>query len=96
MKVLELSHRAASQDSIAARKCFACGGPATSGIGEHIIPKWLQNECRLILESHRASVRLSSPDSTAPRWKIGWTELSSLDKNPVLQSTQHGTVKFRA
>jgi hypothetical protein len=50
MKVLELSHRAVSQDGIAARKCFACGGPATSGIGEHIIPKWLQNEYRLFDE----------------------------------------------
>lgn len=50
MKVLELTDRAISQASIAAKRCFACGGASTSGSGEHVIPKWLQNECCLFDE----------------------------------------------
>lgn len=50
MKVLELTDRAISQASIATKRCFACGGAPTSGNGEHVIPKWLQNECRLFDE----------------------------------------------
>jgi hypothetical protein len=50
MKVLELTDRAVLESSIAAKKCFACGGPSSSGSGEHVIPKWLQNECNLFDE----------------------------------------------
>jgi hypothetical protein len=50
MKVLELTDRAVLESNIASKRCFACGGPASSGIGEHVIPKWLQNECRLFDE----------------------------------------------
>jgi len=47
---MELTDRAVSESSIATRKCFACGGLPSSGSGEHIIPKWLQNEQRLFDE----------------------------------------------
>jgi hypothetical protein len=50
MKIMELTDRAVAESSIAARKCFACGGPSSSGSGEHVVPKWLQNECRLFDE----------------------------------------------
>jgi hypothetical protein len=50
MKVLELTDRAISDASIAARRCFACGGAPSSGSGEHVIPKWLQNDCHLFDE----------------------------------------------
>lgn len=50
MKVMELTDRAVAESSIAAKKCFACGGSSSSGSGEHILPKWLQNECRLFDE----------------------------------------------
>jgi hypothetical protein len=50
MKVLELTDRAVSENSIAAKRCFACGGSSSSGSGEHVIPKWLQHECRLFDE----------------------------------------------
>jgi hypothetical protein len=50
MYVMELTDRAVSETSIATRKCFACGGLPSSGSGEHIIPKWLQNEQRLFDE----------------------------------------------
>jgi hypothetical protein len=50
MKVLELTDRAVLESSIAAKRCFACGGPSSSGSGEHVIPKWLQNECSLFDE----------------------------------------------
>lgn len=50
MKVLELTDRAVSESSIAEKKCFACGGTPSSGIGEHVVPKWLQTECRLFDE----------------------------------------------
>ncbi|WP_338830243.1 hypothetical protein [Bradyrhizobium sp. 27S5] len=47
---MELTDRAVSASSIAKRRCFACGGPPSSGIGEHIIPKWLQKKFRLFDE----------------------------------------------
>jgi hypothetical protein len=50
MKVMELTDRAVSENSIAKKRCFACGGPPSSGIGEHIIPKWLQNKFHLFDE----------------------------------------------
>ncbi len=50
MKVLELTAKAISESSIAKGNCFACGGPPSSGSGEHVIPKWLQKRCRLFDE----------------------------------------------
>jgi hypothetical protein len=50
MKVLELTDRAVLDSSIAKKRCFACGGPPSSGIGEHVIPKWLQNKFLLFDE----------------------------------------------
>jgi hypothetical protein len=50
MKVLEFTDRAVLDSSIAKKRCFACGGPPSKGIGEHIIPKWLQNKFRLFDE----------------------------------------------
>jgi hypothetical protein len=50
MKVLELTDRAVLESSIAEKRCFACGGPPSSGAGEHVIPKWLQNKCSLFDE----------------------------------------------
>lgn len=47
MKVLELMDRATLESGITNKKCFACGGAPSSGIGEHVIPKWLQNQCIL-------------------------------------------------
>ncbi len=44
MKVLELTDRAVLESSIANKRCFACGGAPSTGIGEHVIPKWLQNK----------------------------------------------------
>jgi len=50
MKVLELTDRAVLESSIAKKRCFACGGLPSSGIGEHVIPKWLQNKLLLFDE----------------------------------------------
>jgi len=50
MKVLELSARAVLESNITSKMCFACGGSPSSGLGEHIIPKWLQNEFKLFNE----------------------------------------------
>lgn len=47
MKVRELTDRAVDADSIARKRCFACGGPPSTGAGEHVIPKWLQKAYRL-------------------------------------------------
>jgi len=40
--VMEITQRAIASESIQARRCFACGGAASTGRGEHVIPKWLQ------------------------------------------------------
>jgi hypothetical protein len=50
MKVLELTDRAVLDSSITKKGCFACGGPPSSGIGEHVIPKWLQSRFLLFDE----------------------------------------------
>ncbi|QIO33209.1 hypothetical protein [Bradyrhizobium sp. 1(2017)] len=47
MKVFELTDRAVLESSIANKRCFACGGAPSTGIGEHVIPKWLQTQCNL-------------------------------------------------
>jgi hypothetical protein len=47
MKVLELTDRAVRESSITEKRCFACGGPPSSGIGEHVFPKWLQKQFQL-------------------------------------------------
>lgn len=51
MKVFELTDRAVLESSIAQKRCFSCGGPPSDGIGEHVIPKWLQNKC-LLFDEH--------------------------------------------
>jgi hypothetical protein len=48
--VLESSQRAVSEDSISRRQCFACGGPPSSGRGEHVVPQWLQKQFKLANE----------------------------------------------
>lgn len=50
MKVFELTDRAVLESSIAEKRCFACGGPPSSGTGEHVIPLWLQNKLLLFDE----------------------------------------------
>ncbi|WP_141245909.1 hypothetical protein [Mesorhizobium sp. WSM3862] len=45
--ILEDSARAVSEDSISRRQCFACGGPPSSGRGEHVVPQWLQRQFKL-------------------------------------------------
>lgn len=50
MRILELSARAVSVNSISQRMCFACGGPPSTGAGEHVIPKWLQHKFNLFNE----------------------------------------------
>ncbi|RUV67127.1 hypothetical protein EOA78_31560 [Mesorhizobium sp. M5C.F.Cr.IN.023.01.1.1] len=45
--VMAMVERAIDGDSIRARRCFTCGGQPTTGIGEHVFPKWLQTKFRL-------------------------------------------------
>lgn len=40
--ILNLTKEALKAENIAARKCFLCGQHPSSGMGEHVIPKWLQ------------------------------------------------------
>lgn len=40
--VMEITQRAIASENIQQRRCFACGDAASTGQGEHIIPKWLQ------------------------------------------------------
>jgi len=40
--VLRLSEDALKPANIVAGRCFLCGGDATKGKGEHVIPRWLQ------------------------------------------------------
>lgn len=47
MNILPIIDRASSEESLRERRCFACGLDPTKGTGEHVIPKWLQNELQL-------------------------------------------------
>lgn len=40
--ILALTTAALKAENIGARKCFLCGKEPSSGVGEHVIPKWLQ------------------------------------------------------
>ena len=40
--VLKVLERAASSEVFEIGKCFACGGKADDGVGEHVIPRWVQ------------------------------------------------------
>lgn len=42
--VMARVQRAVDGDNIRMRRCFVCGGEPTTGIGEHVIPKWLQTK----------------------------------------------------
>ena len=45
--ILSRVARATSPESIAALRCFACGGAPSTGHGEHIFPRWLQRRFNL-------------------------------------------------
>jgi hypothetical protein len=40
--ILSLTTEALKAENIGAGKCFLCGREPSSGVGEHVIPKWLQ------------------------------------------------------
>ena len=40
--ILNLTKAALKAENISARRCFLCGRDPSSGVGEHVIPKWLQ------------------------------------------------------
>lgn len=42
--------RAVDGDNIRARRCFVCGGKPTTGVGEHVFPKWLETRFGLFNE----------------------------------------------
>ncbi|WP_188849991.1 hypothetical protein [Aureimonas glaciei] len=39
--------RAVDSENIRTGRCFVCGGAPTTGVGEHVLPKWLQRKCGL-------------------------------------------------
>ncbi|MFI5410041.1 hypothetical protein [Kaistia sp. UC242_56] len=45
--VLSIAENAIAPENIKKRCCFACGGPPSTGQGEHVIPKWLQRKFSL-------------------------------------------------
>jgi hypothetical protein len=45
--ILNLTTEALKVENIDARKCFLCGREPSSGVGEHVIPKWLQKRHKL-------------------------------------------------
>jgi hypothetical protein len=40
--VMAKVERAVDPNNIRTRRCFACGGQPSTGVGEHVFPKWLQ------------------------------------------------------
>ncbi|AML52751.1 hypothetical protein [Falsihalocynthiibacter arcticus] len=46
--VQTLTNAAVSEDAIKCGKCFMCGGPASTGQGEHVFPLWLQHKYGLL------------------------------------------------
>lgn len=46
--VIRIVERATSAETIEGRRCFACGGPPSTGQGEHVMPLWLQNRFGLL------------------------------------------------
>jgi hypothetical protein len=47
LQALLLTDRAVSEASVASGACFACGGPRSTGKGEHVFAKWLQERFKL-------------------------------------------------
>ncbi|QMW64398.1 hypothetical protein [Devosia sp. MC521] len=48
--VMATFESAVDVDNIRSRQCFACGGKPSSGVGEHVFPKWLQTRFDLFDE----------------------------------------------
>jgi hypothetical protein len=48
--ILSLTTAALKAENIGAGKCFLCGKKPSSGVGEHVIPKWLQRRHDLFNE----------------------------------------------
>ncbi|MBT8152828.1 hypothetical protein KMP13_02765 [Epibacterium ulvae] len=48
--ILSLTTAALKAENIGAGKCFLCGTEPSSGVGEHVIPKWLQRRHDLFNE----------------------------------------------
>ncbi len=46
--VMRLVQRATSSETIAGKRCFACGGAPSTGQGEHVVPLWLQRRFGLL------------------------------------------------
>lgn len=42
--ILRLSENALRPENISSGKCFLCAGEPSTGVGEHVIPKWLQRK----------------------------------------------------
>lgn len=45
--VMAITQRVIAAENIQAGRCFACGGTPSTGLGEHVIPKWLQTKFSL-------------------------------------------------
>lgn len=46
--VMRFVERATSAETIEGKRCFACGGPPSTGHGEHVVPLWLQHRFGLL------------------------------------------------
>lgn len=45
--IMKRVERAVDGENIRTGRCFVCGGAPTTGVGEHVLPKWLQRKCAL-------------------------------------------------
>lgn len=45
--IMKSVERAVDSENIRTGRCFVCGGAPTTGVGEHVLPKWLQRKCGL-------------------------------------------------
>ena len=87
--IWSLTTEALKADNVAAGKCFLCGREPSSGVGEHVIPKWLQKRYKL------ANEQLTLLNGSLFFYRGLTVPACTFCNNSVLKSTEDFVSKLR-